>query len=122
LIKLRGHHLICLRFFQGEGYSQDFIDNLKDLVARAENRETIEVVAGGDDVCRYCPSLVDDRCSHDDEEIKKLDGIALRKMGAAPGDQVYWEKLGARLDSALPGWLDAFCEGCYWEDVCDRAK
>ncbi|NPV92933.1 MAG: DUF1284 domain-containing protein [Firmicutes bacterium] len=122
MIKLRGHHLICLRFFLGEGYSQKFIDNLKDLVERAEKREVIEVVAGGDDVCRFCPSLVDDRCSNDDPGIRQLDSIALKRLGAAVGELVYWPELGTRLESAPPGWLDAFCEGCIWEAVCQRVK
>lgn len=60
MVKLRGHHLICLHFFKGEGYSKAFVENLREVVKRAENR-TLEIVTGGDDVCAACPELQEQR-------------------------------------------------------------
>ena len=31
MLRLRAHHLICLQFFKGEGYSLEFIENLEIL-------------------------------------------------------------------------------------------
>jgi len=45
--KLRGHHLICLNFFRGEGYSEDFIKNIYSVM----KKEKVEIVKGADDVC-----------------------------------------------------------------------
>lgn len=36
MIRLRGHHLICLHFYRGEGYSREFVENLEDIVRRAK--------------------------------------------------------------------------------------
>lgn len=122
MIRLRGHHLICLHFFQGEGYSQEFVDNLQQVVTRAEKGDEIEIVAGSDDVCRLCPSMSDDTCAHDDEEIRKLDRISLKRLEMTVGDRTFWHDIKSKLQSAPEGWLDAFCEGCYWEDVCGKVK
>jgi len=53
--KLRGHHLICLNFFKGEGYSEDFISNIHSVIGE----DNIEIVQGPDDVCAWCPYLKD---------------------------------------------------------------
>ncbi len=74
-INFRGHHLICLHFFEGEGYDADFVENLKNIMQRTEN-ENINVCDGPDDVCEKCPFLKDYKCQYDsnaDEEIREMD-------------------------------------------------
>ncbi|HDL01563.1 MAG TPA: DUF1284 domain-containing protein, partial [candidate division Zixibacteria bacterium] len=31
MVRLRAHHLICLHFYRGEGYSEGFIENLETV-------------------------------------------------------------------------------------------
>ncbi len=125
MLKFRGHHLICLHFFQGEGYNQEFIRNLQDLTGRAEKGEIIEVVAGADDVCRACPHLRKERCWHKDDaeaEITKLDHLALRYLGASAGEKVTWDQIKKKVSSAPQEWFSAFCSGCEWAPVCNRGR
>lgn len=99
MLKLRGHHLVCLHYFQGKGYSQEFIRNLQELVGRAQEGEPVEVVAGPDDVCRACLNLRKERCRHKNDaeaEIKKLDCRALCYLGASVGERATWEKSKTR--------------------------
>ncbi len=87
--KLRGHHLICLNFFRGEGYSEDFIRNIYSVIAK----EMIEIVNGPDDVCIMCPYLKDEMCNnpeYSDEMILLQDREALRLLGFKPGMGVDW--------------------------------
>jgi len=125
LLRFRGHHLICLHFYKGEGYTQEFIRNLKNLVDRAKKGEEIEIVVGADEVCRSCPYLVGDRCGHKhgaDEEVKKLDQMALDYLGLTIGNKVAWRKVKEKVDSASQEWFAVFCKGCYWESVCERVR
>jgi uncharacterized protein len=124
IIKFRGHHLICLHFYKGEGYGRDFVKNLDDLVNRAEKGETITVCAAADDVCRSCPSLLNNICMHKngaDEEIKNLDSTALNFLNLAVGDVVIWSEIKKIIDSAPEKWFDSFCEGCDWQKVCNKS-
>ena len=68
-MRLRAHHLICLHFFKGEGYTPEYVENLRFIVGRAKARERIEVVMGADDVCKPCPFLKDGICEKGEEEI-----------------------------------------------------
>ena len=36
-VRLRGHHFVCLQFFRGEGYSEEFVTQLAVLLDRAAN-------------------------------------------------------------------------------------
>ncbi len=117
--KLRGHHLICLNFFRGEGYSDDFIKNIYSII---ENQK-VEVVAGPDEVCKKCPSLVANKCENDDytnEEILFQDKEALRLLGYKAGDITNWEIISTRLPLIMDEWKSEFCLNCRYLKVCFR--
>ena len=115
--KLRGHHLICLNFFRGEGYSEDFIKNIYEVL----KKEKVEVVSGPDEVCAKCPYLKDEKCaSHEytNEMILVQDKKALGLLGFIPGEIVDWKMIAARLPDILEEWKVQFCAGCGYRKVC----
>lgn len=115
--KLRGHHLICLNFFRGEGYSEEFIKNIYSVVAKEE----LEIIEGPDEVCARCPYLKDNKCSsgeYTDEKILFQDKEALRLLGFKPGRVVDWELISARLPQILEKWKIQFCMDCGYRKVC----
>lgn len=121
MVRLRGHHLICLHFFQGEGYEEGFVENLRNVMARMGGGEEIEVVAVADDICCSCPWLVGDRCTSSDkaeEEIRELDNAALDCLGLAAGERILWEEIKNKVNLVPKAWYSSFCEGCEWERIC----
>lgn len=124
-MRLRGHHLICLHFYRGKGYSPAFVENLSAIVRRAEEGEEIEVVSGADEVCSACPYLKDGLCGQKDgadEEIRGLDRKALAFLRVAPGESVLWQEIREKVLAAPSQWFDSFCTGCDWFDLCDRVR
>ncbi|MGB4505375.1 MAG: DUF1284 domain-containing protein [Syntrophaceticus sp.] len=124
-MKLRGHHLICLHYYRGEGYSPDYVEHLWKVVKRAKDGEVIEIVSGADDVCQACPYLKGEHCEHKegaDEEIRKLDQAALNFLEVTYGDQVLWQDLQAKVMAAPKSWFDSFCAGCDWFELCTRIR
>jgi hypothetical protein len=114
---LRGHHLICLNFFRGEGYSEEFIENLFEVI----KKEKIEIVTGADEVCRKCSYLKDNKCKsndYSDEKIYHQDHEALRLLGLKPGMIVDRKMIASRLPDIIKEWEAEFCCTCGYRKVC----
>ena len=60
-VRLRGHHLLCLLAYKGEGYSPAFIANLDRIAARLTAGEDAVLVDGPDDIC--APLALTQGCS-----------------------------------------------------------
>lgn len=120
-IKLRGHHLICLHFFRGEGYNQEFADNLLTILARVEAGEEAEVVYGHDDICRVCPHLKGSLCAYGEEaekEIREMDMTALKMLGLQAGNKVDWRDIREKIPGIFGDWSGKYCFVCDWMPVC----
>jgi hypothetical protein len=118
--RLRGHHLVCLHFYRGEGYDASFLDNLADVLARLAADPGV-VVAGADDVCSACPGLHGDHCRHApgmEAEVHRLDALASRLLGVTPGDAIDFAALRDRLPAVLDAWIAEACTDCEWRRVC----
>ncbi len=123
MIRLRGHHLICLHFFQGEGYSPQFVDNLKRIIKKASSGAQIAVTEDADDVCAACPHIADGQCAHksdSEKTIRLLDEMALELLGVEPCQKVTWKQI-KDLTMAIPDYmLSEFCRDCDWEKLCRK--
>jgi len=122
-IKLRGHHLICLHFFRGEGYNQEFVDNLRAMLARVEAGEEAEVVDGHDDICRECPYLKGSLCAYVEEaekEIREMDMTALKLLGLHSGNKVDWRDIRDKIPGIFGDWSGKYCFVCDWMPACKK--
>jgi hypothetical protein len=117
-MRLRGHHLVCLHHFRGEGYSAGFVAALRALLQRAEVLgEAVEVVSGADDLCAACPHLQAGVCRHTEDseaEAREMDETALSLLALRPGDTTTWAWLKSRLPEVMPVWRAHYCGECQW--------
>ncbi|MBW1991902.1 MAG: DUF1284 domain-containing protein [Deltaproteobacteria bacterium] len=122
MVYLRGHHLICLRFFQGQGYDAAFLAGVEEVRQRLAAGEQIVVMAGPDAVCRVCPWLQGDECTHPettDAGIRKMDQAALEILHLTPDSRWYWPQFTPReLESGFAEWFRGFCRECSWRPAC----
>lgn len=119
-VRFRPHHLICLHFFWGEGYSAAYVENLLGSLDRLE-KETGIIVEGLDDICAACPSRDDEACSSGahDSEIARIDRLALELTGLAPGERFFFPHLRDEMPRIIDAWWREACElGCAWRSVC----
>ena len=119
---LRGHHLVCLHFFDGEGYDEAFINNLEDTLRRAEDAD-VEITEGADKVCAACLHLKEGRCMQSegaDKEIRGMDRKALELLGLSTGDKTGWKALRSKVPEIFPEWYSLYCIDCDWRKMCNK--
>lgn len=124
MAKLRGHHLICLHFYDGEGYERGFIDNLERIL-EAVRREGIEVCEGPDDICDPCPHRKGEQCTFSataDREIRDMDARALSLLGLPAGRRAEWTLVREKVGAILPRWYATHCHMCTWRSACERSE
>ena len=122
-IKLRGHHLICLHFFHGEGYNPEFVTTLRELIKKAIAGEEIAVKSGPDDVCEKCPYLRSSTCSFNkgaDDEIREMDKTALALLQVKPGARVKWSDMKEIIPEIFSRWSRTYCGLCDWKNACEK--
>ncbi len=118
MVELRGHHLICLNFFTGEGYDEEFVKRIEDALSSA----SITVIDTADYLCRACPYL-DNGCTFvGEDEIRRMDERALELLDLKVGSEVTWTLVRERLRNAMRVWKEEFCRDCYWLNVCERSE
>ena len=124
MAKLRGHHLICLHFYDGEGYDEPFIRNLEEVLEEI-GREGVAVADGPDDVCGPCPHRQEELCTFSrtaDREIREMDARALALLGVAPGKKVGWTWLRDTVSTIFPEWHATHCHMCTWRQSCEKSE
>ena len=120
--RLRGHHLICLHFFHGEGYNTEFVENLRDVLERTKSGE-VEISPGADDICGGCPHLDQFRCRSTedaDEGIREMDKRALELLNEGEGSKVKWHEIRKRIPELFHLWYNSYCNVCGWKRACER--
>jgi hypothetical protein len=124
MAKLRGHHLICLHFYDGEGYDEPFIRNLDEVITAIE-KEGVEAADGPDDVCEPCPHRQDESCTFNrtaDREIREMDRRALALINLTPGKKVGWTRLRQTVKTIFPEWYATHCHLCTWRSACEKSE
>jgi hypothetical protein len=122
MIKFRGHHLICLHFFSGEGYDDIFKENLRDVLERTET-EDIEVCEEADEICEKCPYLKKFKCRYDehaDDEIREMDKTALSLLKIDKYARVRWHRIKKNIPEIFFQWYKGNCNECDWKQVCEK--
>ena len=123
-VKLRPHHLLCTHRFKGRGYSEAFIENFREIKRRLEQNPVLEIVAGGDDICKACPHFKDERClksQNSDREVRKLDARVLSKLKLSTGIKIRYKEVADLVEKIPNSELPEICGGCEWIEYCTEA-
>ena len=118
---LRGHHLLCLKGFQGYGYDEYFTKNLiriNDL--RKSENTTIQITNSPDDICRACPNLKNNLCKTENHNarIVDMDGEVLKKIDSSKEYDAIelFEKIDEIFNTQES--VSEICFNCMWLEKC----
>lgn len=125
-VRLRGHHLLCLLTYKGEGYGPAFVANLDRIAARLAAGEAALVVEGPDDICGPLLAGADGDAHCCLARVAERDRKALAALAGhlggplAPGRSLRLDSTTvASLRAAFAGGaIRAACVGCEWAGLC----
>ena len=120
-IRLRGHTLLCLQGFRGEGYSQGFTNNLaaihRDLSGNPDH--LVDLAEEPDAVCGACPHRAPAGCTLNGQGselgMQAQDRHVLKLLGLNAGSVVRWRDVLDRIRVSVKGSdLPNICGQCRW--------
>ncbi|WFU48356.1 DUF1284 domain-containing protein [Sinorhizobium terangae] len=125
-VRLRGHHLLCLLTFVGEGYTPSFTRNYQVVARRLSAGEPIEIVEGPDDICAPMLGLAEAHCRN--ENIRGRDSRALAAVAdllgfpLGPGSVLILDdrRLQDLRGAFALGSVRGACDECEWSALCTR--
>ena len=120
-MRLRFHHLLCIRGFRGLGYDEKFVEGMKRIVQGIKENPNLEIelVNSCDDICTACPFNIDDRCENEvvggEERVRERDRQIAGRLDLKVEDVLtIKEVLNLIKKNIKPGDLSVICKDCPW--------
>lgn len=118
---LRGHHLLCLKGFQGYGYDENFTQNMTRINSKRKlNNTTISLTDSPDDICAACPNLNNNICENklQNQRIIRMDKEVLKKLDATKeyNSVELFKKIDAIFNTSES--VSEICSKCMWGEKC----
>lgn len=119
---LRGHHMLCMQLFRGEGYSDGFSRGMTSVIERIRNNPSgkLKLIRQPDEICTNCPNLVNgNQCSLSNQDVVEKDEGVFRALGFAEEKQeetIYsYEELYQLLRRNMTkAAFEEICGTCRW--------
>lgn len=121
--KLRPHHGLCISFFEGKGYSEEFVTHMREVINSGRQGAAITIVNGADEICSKCPNLKGSGCITF-EKVEWLDQQVVKACGLDIGKEYSFTQFLAQVQEELidtDRWK-TICRGCQWYSLCLEMK
>lgn len=122
-LQLRPHHALCIQFFCGHGYNEEFTLNMKRTINEMGDGTIIEITCGEDILCSHCPNLKNGKCISEGK-VSEYDKCVAEICGFYNGLKITAHKFfkTAKEKIILSGKLNTVCKGCQWLNLCKSRK
>ncbi|MBQ8960285.1 MAG: DUF1284 domain-containing protein [Ruminococcus sp.] len=117
--EIRPHHALCTAFFEGKGYSGEFVRNMAAVKERLASEDPeVRLTAGWDMICRGCPHS-QGTCG---EKAVRYDRAVLEICGLPEGQIIRWSRLSRLVHEKIitAGKLPQVCGDCRWSYICSE--
>ena len=132
MLKIRPHHILCMRAYSGNGYSEEFkikiegiikeiqayneflqVDNLK------ENIKEVELVFYTDSICEKCPNKLGENLCSSQEKVNLLDFKVINHFNLKEGIYNYKDLEDLVYGSINECIFDDICKECEWYGIAN---
>lgn len=132
MIRIRPHHILCMRAFRGMGYSLSFVRNMYTVIADIKKEGGAEIISGCDDICAACPHLLKDKdggegnCDGNpalcdgEKKIAAIDANVRAFLGVSDGFYTCSELERKVKNELTEAAFEIICAPCEWKQrgVC----
>lgn len=122
IFKLRPHHSLCIQFFIGKGYSDEFVIGMTETIEMLNLKNPLlDLSEKCDIICRFCPNNIDGICTAENK-VHAIDSRCLDEIGLSFGDNIRWSELKSAAAGKIikNGRLQNVCQTCQWSDICNN--
>lgn len=124
IIYLRPHHLICITFFKGKGYSDEFVKNMSNIVSTL-NQDNTQIILTNttDNICTHCPKNINNLCA-DEIKSKAYDEKVIEHLGLSDyfkdPQPIPYSILSHLVVKFIlsKGLREEICGDCQWSSIC----
>lgn len=117
--QLRPHHGMCIAFFQGKGYNNEFSAHMGEVIRSLEDNAVIRISSQTDVICTRCPNNQKGICSAE-KKVMEYDRRVLELCGLQEGGIMPYAEFRKAVDAAIlrPGKREGICGDCQWNELC----
>lgn len=121
-MKLRPHHLLCIKAYEGKGYDKTFVENMNkkiELLKKENIKVNIEICL--DDLCSACPYNKGEKCETD-EKVRRIDEKVLKNFNLECKQYLY-KDLSKKIENKMTKEvLKDICNECEWYEygICQK--
>ena len=121
-ILLRPHHALCIRFFEGKGYSGEFTKHMAEIIRKLqEPGQYIMLTDEEDEICGKCPNYLENGCRQK-EKVKGYDGRVIDMTNVSYGEKMDFRRLQELVEEKImeAGKFHEICVDCGWAEICHK--
>lgn len=116
---LRPHHGMCISFFVGKGYSDDFTAHMASIINVLSEDPLICLSSTTDVICKKCPNNTDGVCTTD-EKAAQYDREVLKRCKLEDGVCMRYSDFSQLVHKHIlhRGLREEICGDCQWSALC----
>lgn len=117
--RLRAHHGMCLAFFEGKGYSEEFTTHMSGIKRDLEENPNVRVICETDDICSKCPNNINGECLSE-KKVKEYDREVLERCNLSESDVIPFFKFKELVHNKIliTEKRKEICGNCQWNELC----
>jgi hypothetical protein len=108
-----------MRYFEGRGYSEEFVSNFYKIIDEFGSNPVIQVVNYPDVICGKCPYNINSMCTRNDKDseeyVKEKDDFILKELDL--NQKIAFNLVRCMVDDKLT-ILRRICKDCEWLEYC----
>ena len=118
---IRAHHGLCISFFEGKGYSEDFTANMEKMIALLEEDPNVKIIDHIDEICKACPHDCSGVCESS-EKVREYDNAVMKLCRIESGAEMSWNEFRRLVYENIiaENKLADVCGDCQWYSICGR--